>query len=194
MRERRRNSLSEGEKRKKLNYSRYLNSISNDIKSVEDLKGEVWRPVVGIRHGFVSNKGRVKSRMKGRENILAIKRFYNVGRADINRDYIRTVINVPKSVYESFVIGKKFEGVFRWKPLDGDYSNYSVENISLKTERKPLWHKIPKYKLDAIMDAFWTQHDNRDSVLAEQFSVNKSILNKYISHKLDEHFNKINNR
>ena len=195
MRERRNYGLSVEERRRKNSYNRYLKTINRKSIPINDIIGEVWRPVVGVRGAKVSNKGRIKATgNNGVEKLCRVFNCHNTYRVYVNIGYVVNRINVAKAVYESFVLQHRFKGDFFWRPVDGDKSNASLENISIDPKMRTPWYKTPQYKLDALMDAFWTQTDNSDSTLAKEFNIAYSIVRDYITYRLDLHFNKINNR
>ncbi len=198
MRYKRRHSLSNEEQRKKNSYNNYLRSIRPAERPVMDLDGEVWRKVMGYDRYWVSNKGRVKSRWgSSSERLLKIKKIkpamssYSVV---FTIGYVTSAHNIAKMVYENFVLRGSYDGYFTWNPKDGDFKNASLDNIQVGNIIKDSWHKIPEWKLKALMDCFYIQHNNDDRTLAKEFNIPYNVVRDYIVHRLDNHFNKIYNR
>ena len=195
MRERRNYGLSVEERRRKRSYNNYLKKVNLPTEPIEDIYGEVWRPIVWKTRYMVSNMGRVKTKnSRGKDVLIRVYEENNTFSATLRDSYTAVWINIPKVMYESFVLQHRFKGNFHWRPLDGNKHNLRLDNISTDSKMRTPWYNIPEYKLNALMDAFWTQEDNRDSTLAKEFDIKYSTVRDYISYKLDLHFNKIDNR
>lgn len=160
---------------------------------IRDLPGEIWRPIIGTRDYYVSNKGRVLSRRK-RVDVLMTPYLGRNGTSSPRINFQGNIgpgrNNVAMLVYESFIIGKRYsKKTFSWHAKDGDMTNCAQDNI----ERYVQYH-ISRKKLDKIMDYFWTNYDNDDATIAKKFGLSKKLISDNISRELDKHFARVNKR
>jgi len=178
---------------KRTRYNRYLQEVQSSIVYIDDLPDEVWRPVVGTRKYYISNMGRAKSRVKKKEILLKqrIRKGGNAPYVTLRHAMPHKHMGVAKAVYESFIIGKRFDGVFSWYPIDGDYNNCAATNIGEYISPKKIILDDTGKK---IMEYFWSNIDNDDKTISQKFNISKSAVSQFISEQLDIHFNKIKDR
>lgn len=126
--------------------------------SLEDMKGEIWKPLVGYEEYYmISNLGRVKSLPRNTERIIngnllkyEIKESIRKQVLDtrkknarlsssINIDKHRKEFQIPHAVYSTFVESFDIKE-YKIVHLDGDTLNNRVENLK-RVKRKQIAHK-----------------------------------------------------